>query len=143
MSDWLQKKRNQWLKAFTFWEKKMRKQKKGFNKKLRRLAYWGRPIADPTAGNDQAARVLQAGHPAAIGKIGGLELDAIVHYDRYKNARSALNWERRGRRLFKGAGVFPRQDEVFNRFSSTVFRYTRCYRRIGGVVQRGRGRYRP
>ena len=96
-----------------------KKQLRPIRRKIRSLRYLPRPLLSETKGNQHIARIIESGQPAAIGKIGSVELSAIVLYEQHKREPNTIPWDRTGSKLYKNAGVFPAKDTIFNRFAET------------------------
>lgn len=96
-----------------------------FKRKRISETYRDRGVLSAEAGNDLVATVLETGKPAAIAKIGSLELEATRAY------LNETNDDRRYRRLFAKlhhiAGIFPPTTTAVDAFSKT---YLDCLRMI-------------
>ncbi len=87
--------------------------------KYERSKYKSRPILTSDRGNETIAKMIRQNNPAAIGKIGSEELQALVFYKKtlqgYQNHPKFMD---SANRLYVGPGVFPVNESVFNKFSS-------------------------
>lgn len=86
-------------------------------KLLERMKYCGTPILCDQAGNDRIAQMLQSGIPAAVAKMGSVELGGLRQYESRKNSSGiCTDWGRHAKLLFNNAGVFPETAEAFSSF---------------------------
>jgi hypothetical protein len=85
--------------------------------RIERAKYRGQEILSPQAGNDLLAEALAAGGPFAAGKLGAAELDGLTRYERDKDSNGyCAQWGRDATMLYRNAGVYPADAEVFSRF---------------------------
>jgi hypothetical protein len=104
-----------------FSQKKKRNWRRKIERKQETLGYRlaRKSILSTKDGNTLIIRLLQSNQPLAIGKIGNVELNAILNFSTKKNRKGKIYWrEKLSKRLFYNAGVFPPQDEILNRFST-------------------------
>jgi hypothetical protein len=81
----------------------------------KRIDYWGCHILSADEGNSLIARLLESGEPTAIGKLGGVESEALGRY--IENGGKPERWDTNTRlTLYRNAGVFPLDDGVFRRW---------------------------
>jgi hypothetical protein len=84
---------------------------------IERAKYIGTPILDPQSGNDRIARLLAAGMPQALGKMGASELGGLRRFEGSKQADGLCrSWGRHRVRLNLNAGVYPADDATLSRF---------------------------
>jgi hypothetical protein len=90
----------------------------GHRKILERAKYLGTKILSPQEGNNFLARSM--GRPAAIGKIGSGELGGLRHYLRRADSNGHCeSWSYHAQHLYRIAGVYPPEPEIFSRFCRT------------------------
>ena len=85
-------------------------------KTFRRFLYRGRCLKCGPRGARAIAERLDDPAPAAIAKIGGLELQAAVLFDHHQGKAANIEWGRTGERLHRNAGVFPPEAPAFEVF---------------------------
>lgn len=91
---------------------------------IERAKYFGTPVADAEAGNDYLRDCLATNRPLAAGKIGEVELGALLH--RMSRAQATVvDWGRHTDRLYLNAGVFPPTAEAISRFCDAYGRSLR------------------
>jgi len=84
---------------------------------LEERRYKGVEIYSEDHGNQVIARSLQAGQPAAIGKLGAVELDAVRHFLRNRDRLDhCQDWGKHQTMLYRNAGVFPPDPVCYSRF---------------------------
>lgn len=87
--------------------------------KYERSRYKPKQILSSEEGNEKIAEIVTKGNPAAIGKIGSGELQALVFYKKtlkgYQNHKELIN---SANSLNIGPGVFPVNESIFNNFCS-------------------------
>ena len=90
---------------------------------LERAKYAGTPILPPQGGNDLLARLVH--QPAAIGKLGAVELGAVRPYMSGADLRGHVeSWGRTAtRKLYRNAGVYPPEAAIISGFCKV---YTRA-----------------
>jgi hypothetical protein len=83
---------------------------------LERAKYLGTPILSSQAGNDLLAASF--GRPLAIGKIGAGEMAALRHHLRGADSNGdSKSWGgHAARNLYRIAGVYPPEPEIYSRF---------------------------
>ncbi len=70
-------------------------------------------------GNDLIAHLIESETPAAIGKFGSVELEAIRAYIRLRNSKKRIEKTSYYRKfLYSNAGVYPNNFEVFERWAT-------------------------
>lgn len=74
-------------------------------------------IMTESEGNYYIAELIKSGKPAAVGKIGDVELTGIYYFHCHK--RDKIEWANVPRHdaLYYNAGVFPAEDKIFIEFS--------------------------
>lgn len=82
-----------------------------------RSQYKPKPIFSSVEGNEKIAEMVVKGNPAAIGKIGNAELQALVFYQRtfkgYQDRKKLMN----SANILNGSpGVFPLNEFIFKKF---------------------------
>jgi hypothetical protein len=87
---------------------------------IERMKYSGRHIAAPQEGNDLLAQLIHK--PGAVGKIGDSELRGLRRYMSHadKSGR-CTSWGRSAINLYRNAGVYPPDPEIFSRFCTEYF----------------------
>lgn len=81
----------------------------------KRKGYWGCYILSAADGNDLIAQLLKSAEPTAIGKLGSVETQAIQSFIKHKG--NMEKWDTGIKmHLYRNAGVFPKNNEVFYRF---------------------------
>jgi len=81
----------------------------------KRIDYWGYDILPADRGNDLIARRLESGEPTAIGKLGSVETQALRRFIEGKGKVAA--WDMTTKlELYRNAGVFPPDDDIFYRW---------------------------
>lgn len=81
----------------------------------RTIGYWGHDILGSAEGNAFISQILKYGEPAAIGKLGSAEKIAIESF--IKHEGRIERWDESIKvALYRNAGVFPLDDEVFYGF---------------------------
>jgi hypothetical protein len=79
------------------------------------IGYWGHDILGTAEGNALISQILKSGEPAAIGKLGAAEKLAIESFTKHKGRTE--RWDEFIKvALYRNAGVFPLNDEIFYRF---------------------------
>lgn len=81
--------------------------------------YKPKQILSSVEGNEKIAEIVAKGNPAAIGKIGNAELQALVFYQKilkgYQNHKELMN----SANILNGSpGVFPLNESIFKNFCS-------------------------
>jgi hypothetical protein len=85
---------------------------------IERARYLGTEILSAQGGNDLLARSIH--QPAAIGKIGASEMGALRHYLRRADSEGFCeSWGYHTRQLYRIAGVYPADPNIFSRFCVT------------------------
>ena len=81
----------------------------------KRKGYLGYDVLSAADGNDLIAHLLKSAEPTAIGKLGAVETQAIKSFVKYKG--NIERWDAGTKMsLYRNAGVFPKNNEVFYRF---------------------------
>jgi len=81
----------------------------------KKWGYRGYDVLSEADGNDLIAQLLKSAKPTAIGKLGAVETHAIQSFIKYKG--NIEKWDTGIKMaLYRNAGVFPNNNEVFSRF---------------------------
>lgn len=81
----------------------------------KRIGYRGYNVLSEADGNDLITQLLKSAKPTAIGKLGDIETQAIQSFIKYKG--NIEKWDTGIKmNLYRNAGVFPKNNEVFYRF---------------------------
>ena len=90
----------------------------GQRKILERAKYLGTRILSAQEGNNLLARSMD--RPAAIGKIGAVELGGLRQYLNQLNSNGQCeSWSYHALRLHRNAGVYPPEPDILSRFCRT------------------------
>jgi len=77
--------------------------------------YRGLHVLSEADGNDLIAQLLKSAEPTAIGKLGAVETQAIQNFIKHKG--NIEKWDAGIKmNLYRNAGVFPKNNEIFYRF---------------------------